>query len=78
MIAGLTAFPEFAPYATSKHAVVGLARTAAAEYAGRIRINTINPSTTDTPMVARFTGKYPELQVRCDKEATANTLAEPK
>lgn len=56
---------EFGPYSASKHALVGLARSAAAEYAGRIRINCINPGTTDTPMVERFTQKWPEWQVRC-------------
>jgi NAD(P)-dependent dehydrogenase (short-subunit alcohol dehydrogenase family) len=55
--------PEFAAYAASKHAVMGLVRSAAREYAGRIRINAVNPATTDTPMVARFWERWPEWQV---------------
>eukprot|EP00882_Tetradesmus_deserticola_P025634 GHRQ01028172.1.p1 GENE.GHRQ01028172.1~~GHRQ01028172.1.p1 ORF type:complete len:184 (+),score=19.44 GHRQ01028172.1:1264-1815(+) len=55
--------PEFSAYSCSKHALVGLMRSAAAEYAGKIRVNCINPATTDTPMVERFTQQWPEWQV---------------
>lgn len=61
--AGLQGMPEFAAYSCSKHALVGLMRSAAAEYAGRIRVNCINPATTDTPMVARFAQQWPDWQV---------------
>lgn len=55
--------PEFAPYSASKHALIGLARSAALEYAGRVRVNCVCPATTDTPMVARFAQQWPEWQV---------------
>jgi NAD(P)-dependent dehydrogenase (short-subunit alcohol dehydrogenase family) len=43
-VVGLTADPGIAAYATSKHALVGLMRTAAKEMAPRgIRVNTIHP-----------------------------------
>ena len=61
--AGMQGMPEFAAYSCSKHALVGLMRSAAAEYAGRIRVNCINPATTDTPMVARFAKQWPKWQV---------------
>jgi NAD(P)-dependent dehydrogenase (short-subunit alcohol dehydrogenase family) len=57
--------PEFSAYSCSKHALVGLMRSAAAEYAGRVRVNCINPATTDTPMVARYAKQWPEWQVGC-------------
>ncbi|HEX8297890.1 MAG TPA: SDR family oxidoreductase, partial [Rubricoccaceae bacterium] len=51
-IAGLNAFPLHAAYAASKHAVVGITRTAAVESArAGIRVNAVCPGFTDTPMV---------------------------
>jgi NAD(P)-dependent dehydrogenase (short-subunit alcohol dehydrogenase family) len=47
-VVGLTSAPGIAAYATSKHAVVGLMRTAAKEMAPNgIRVNTIHPGPTD-------------------------------
>ena len=52
-VAGLNAFPMHAAYAASKHAVVGLTRTAAVEAArAGVRVNAVCPGFTDTPMVA--------------------------
>jgi NAD(P)-dependent dehydrogenase (short-subunit alcohol dehydrogenase family) len=39
-----------------------LTKTAAIEYAGKIRVNSIAPATTQTPMVDRFMEKWPEYQ----------------
>lgn len=50
--AGIGGAPKLAAYAAAKHAVVGLTRTAAAEYARRgIRVNAVCPFYTSTPMV---------------------------
>ncbi|MHB1836766.1 MAG: SDR family NAD(P)-dependent oxidoreductase [Solirubrobacteraceae bacterium] len=47
-VVGLTSDRGIAAYATSKHALVGLMRTAAKEVAARgIRVNTIHPGPTD-------------------------------
>jgi NAD(P)-dependent dehydrogenase (short-subunit alcohol dehydrogenase family) len=47
-VVGLTSDQGIAAYATSKHAVVGLMRTAAKEMAGRgIRVNSLHPGPTD-------------------------------
>jgi NAD(P)-dependent dehydrogenase (short-subunit alcohol dehydrogenase family) len=47
-VVGLTSDAGIVAYATSKHAVVGLMRTAAKEAAGRgIRVNTIHPGPVD-------------------------------
>lgn len=51
-IAGLTGLPGNAAYVASKHAVNGLTRNMALDYAKyNIRVNSVNPAGTDTPMV---------------------------
>jgi SDR family mycofactocin-dependent oxidoreductase len=50
--AGLRGFPNLSHYVAAKHGVVGLMRALAQELAPyMIRVNTINPTTVDTPMV---------------------------
>ncbi len=51
-VAGLGGFAGHSGYSASKHAVVGMTRTAAIEYAKHgIRINAVCPSFTMTPML---------------------------
>ena len=50
--AGISGTPEMSAYNTSKHAVIGLMRTAALEGApDGIRVNTVNPSPIETRMM---------------------------
>jgi NAD(P)-dependent dehydrogenase (short-subunit alcohol dehydrogenase family) len=54
-VAGLIGFPGIGIYVASKHAVVGLTKTAALEYSAQgIRINAVNPAVIDTEMVDRL------------------------
>ena len=49
---GIRATPHMSAYTASKHAVIGLMRSAAIEGSDRrIRVNTVNPSPIDTPMI---------------------------
>lgn len=51
-VAGLTGTPGICAYNASKHAVIGLTRSAAAEWAGKnIRINSINPGPITSRMM---------------------------
>lgn len=53
--AGLTAAPALVGYSTSKHAVVGIARSAAIDSAARgIRVNTVHPAMVESEMVHRI------------------------
>ncbi len=52
---GLIAFPGISPYIASKHAVMGLTRSAALDYAKQgIRINAVNPGLIATAMMDRL------------------------
>ncbi|AWV88664.1 SDR family oxidoreductase [Bradymonas sediminis] len=64
-IAGLKGLANMPAYVASKHAVVGLTKTAALEYAGiGVRINAICPGGVATPMVERMTGGDPEIMAQ--------------
>jgi len=57
-VAGLMGFPGMPAYVASKHAIIGLTRTAALENAKQgIRINAVCPGVIQTPMIDRVTGK---------------------
>jgi NAD(P)-dependent dehydrogenase (short-subunit alcohol dehydrogenase family) len=57
-VAGLIGFPGIPIYIASKHAVLGLTKSVALEYAkSGIRINAVSPAAIETDMVDRFVGK---------------------
>ncbi len=59
-IAGQIGFAGMSPYAASKHAVNGLTRTTALEYAKQgIRINAVAPAAIETDMYDRLTEVVP-------------------
>jgi NAD(P)-dependent dehydrogenase (short-subunit alcohol dehydrogenase family) len=56
-VGGVIGFPGASVYVASKHAVLGLTKTAALEYAKQgIRVNAVLPGGIETPMLNRFTG----------------------
>jgi len=58
-VAAVHVLGDHVAYHTSKHALTGLMRVAAVELAPRgIRVNTVNPGTTDTPMMETIAGQF--------------------
>ncbi|MBU8877523.1 SDR family oxidoreductase [Bacillus sp. FJAT-29790] len=84
-VAGLAGSPGLSPYVASKHAVIGLTKTAALEVASKgVRINAVCPDPVNTKM-AKEVEKWlaPEDSSKNQKEKYTSTLplkryAEPK
>ncbi|KAI1409300.1 3-oxoacyl-reductase [Hypoxylon sp. FL1857] len=67
-LASYLPMPGMVQYVTSKHAVMGITRTAAFEnLSHNIRVNSILPSFVDTPMVRRGTELLPGVKMMLSK-----------
>lgn len=79
-VAGLIAAPKQGIYSASKHAVIGLTKTAAVEYARKnIRLNAVCPAVIDTEMFRRASTDNPEhvaLTVAAHPLGRIGTVAE--
>lgn len=75
---GVTGFPGQAAYIACKHAVIGLTRTAAIDYAAQnIRINAVCPGVILTPMAQELMSRNPALEKELIRDIPAGRLGKP-
>ena len=78
-VAGLVGIPNQPIYVASKHAVSGLTKSVAVEYADRgIRINAVCPGLVDTPLMDRIYASNPELKAQADSWQPIGRTAQPE
>jgi len=78
-IGGLVGLPFMAAYTASKHALVGLTRVAALDYAkAGIRVNAVAPGTVMTRMLRSGAAATPEGEARLRALAPMGRIAEPE
>lgn len=78
-IAGLVGFPGLPAYVASKHAVIGLTKTAALENAkSGIRINAVCPGVIKTAMVDRITGKDKVAEKQFESQEPIGRMGQPE
>ncbi len=77
--AGLRATdPGHGPYVTSKHAVIGMSKAAAVEYARYgIRVNAVAPGPTGTEMVRKYISDNPGVEAHLKQRILLGRLGDP-
>jgi len=78
-IAGVRGMPMGAPYSASKHAVIGLTKTAALEYVRHnIRINAVCPVYTHSAMVDELINTAPAMEERMRRMIPMGRFGQPE
>ncbi|KAB8136788.1 glucose 1-dehydrogenase [Gracilibacillus oryzae] len=77
--AGLVGQQTVGTYSATKHGIIGITKTIAAEYAAQgIRSNAVAPGTTETPMVAQFLERNPEAAKNSVDPVPQKRLGQPE
>ncbi len=78
-VAGLLGFPQNIAYSASKHAVIGLTKTAGLEYARKgIRVNAVCPVFTLTPMVEQIFAFDPTFEQKLEASIPMKRYGKPE
>jgi NAD(P)-dependent dehydrogenase (short-subunit alcohol dehydrogenase family) len=77
--ASLTGVPGYSGYVASKHAEIGLTKSAALDYADRgVRVNAVCPGLVNTPLIADMMSENPILHERLVASHPLGRIAEPE
>ena len=78
-VAGLVGAHSLPIYSASKHAVVGLTKSAAVEYARKgVRVNAVCPTVIRTPMVERGLAALPQFMDVVKQSIPMRRIGEPE
>ncbi len=76
--AGVIAVPGLSPYCASKHAILGITKTAAVENAMTgVRINAVLPGSTDTPLLRSIMDRDPRVEKMVRRNLPGGRLGLP-
>ncbi len=77
--AGVTGQDSVVTYSATKHGIVGMTKSLVAEYAkDGLRVNSIAPGPTETPMVAAFYANNPEMKENAEAGIPQKRLGTPE
>ena len=76
---GVIGMPGIEIYVASKHAVIGLTKSAALEFGKQgIRVNAVLPAAIETDMLQRFVGDKPESRAYMDAKHPIGRVGKPE
>jgi NAD(P)-dependent dehydrogenase (short-subunit alcohol dehydrogenase family) len=76
---GLTGVPGYSGYVASKHAEIGLTKSAALDYADcGVRVNAVCPGLVNTPLIADMFTENPTMHQQLVASHPLGRIAEPQ
>lgn len=77
--AGFRGYAKLGPYVSSKHAVTGLTKSTALEYADQgIRVLSVHPAAIETPMISRAMADNPDLAEAMESMHPIGRVGQPR
>jgi NAD(P)-dependent dehydrogenase (short-subunit alcohol dehydrogenase family) len=78
-VGGLIGFPTVPVYVASKHAVIGLTKSVALEYAKQhVRVNAVAPGAIETRMFRDFAAAAPEVRQMLESAHPIGRIGQPE
>jgi NAD(P)-dependent dehydrogenase (short-subunit alcohol dehydrogenase family) len=79
VLKAVEAVPGYSGYVASKHAEIGLTKSAALDYADRgVRVNAVCPGSVNTPLIAGMLTENPTMHQQLVASHPLGRIAEPQ